>query len=121
MEIGRYAIQNMPPTNLCPKDMKKVGVVPLVIGAGVPEKEAQQFIELLSRCEDFLGFCYRKMLEDMSMKLNIPCYVLTPPKELITNGCLNCGSALRMHNDRTLATVHVYTVSGPVPASKICW
>ncbi|CAB4029260.1 Hypothetical predicted protein, partial [Paramuricea clavata] len=124
VEIGRYALKNFPPNELCPRatnSTTELGVLSTIINAGVPQNEAKQFIELLSECENFLSFTMSKALEENSKKLSVPrpSILLTPPNKLIDDGCLVCSSTLAMHNNSCAVTI--FTITGPVRAMKVCW
>lgn len=118
VETGRWIVRAFPPSDLCPKSMKESGgPVHIIVEAGVAEKEAELFLTLLSRCQKFIG----SEVKEYSFTENsrVPGYLLTPPEELKMRGCLKCDNKLTTHNDASLVTV--FTIKGPIPATKICW
>lgn len=120
VEIGRYALQHFPPKSFIPNATKTgLGVIPLVINAGIPENEAEQFVELLSACENFLAFNLNSVLEENSKKTGVPYIPLTPPAHLIEDGCVPCGSELGTHNNTS--AVSIFAITGHVNATKVRW
>ena len=114
VETGRWVIRTFPPSDLCPKSMKENGgPISLIVEAAVPKQEAELFIRLLSRCHKFIG--YELVTENRKFS---GCF-LTPPEELKESGCLKCGNKLTTHNEASRVTV--FTVKGPISATKICW
>ena len=122
LEIARTALQNIRPINLFAQHKKtktEFGIVSVVVNAGVPENEVEQFVELLSLCENYLAFSLNEALEETYKKIGVPCVLLTPPYTLMNDGCLICGSELRTHNDSCGVTI--FKITGPVLGRKVCW
>ena len=118
LEIAKYALQNFPPQNLCPGAAKAgITVLPMIVESGVPEAEAEQYVELLSACTKFLAFDVSRNYGKKSKKKGAT--LLTPPNHLVHDGCLVCASELKTHND--LCAVTIFTIDGPCPAQKVCW
>ena len=94
-------------------------ILSVIVNAGVPENEAEQFVNLLSLCKNYSAFNLSEALEEVCKNIGVPSVLLAPRCTLISDGCLICGSELRTHNDR--CDVTIFTITGPVPGKKACW
>lgn len=120
VETGRWVVRPFPPSDLpvCPKSMKVSGRhIPLLVEPGVPKQEVEQFLRLLTRCQELIESEEKEI--PFTENSNVTGHFLTPPQEVKINGCLKCGNKLTTHNEASLVTV--FTMKGPVSATKICW